>query len=119
VAAAFLFEEKEKATSLRTLVRKVNLTVADKLNREIQARTVSIRRIESIRQQVCAHRCQAKVPQDVFAEVKLTPFISSFSPFASVGFPKRSSVPEGQKYFAICRGAARESVNLSAHEHTH
>ena len=70
VAVEILFEQKEKATSLWALVQKAKPTIADKLEKEIQTHASSVRKFESIRHQACAHRWQAKRPQDVFEEVK-------------------------------------------------
>ncbi len=70
VATEILFEEKEKATSLWSLIRKSKPQVAHGLSEKIRAHNSSIENIEAIRHQVCAHRWQAKSPQEVFAEVR-------------------------------------------------
>jgi hypothetical protein len=71
VAVEILFEEKEKATSLWSLIRKSRPQLSSELTRRIQVHTSAINRIETVRHQVCAHRWQAKLPKDVFAEVQL------------------------------------------------
>jgi hypothetical protein len=71
VAVEILFEEKETATSLWSLIRKSDAQVASNLQKRIRAHKTSIKKVETIRHQVCAHRWQAKSPQGVFAEVRL------------------------------------------------
>jgi hypothetical protein len=71
VATEILFEDKEKATSLWTLMRKSRPEVATGLSEKIRAHEASIEKIEAIRHQVCAHRWRSKTPQEVFAEVHL------------------------------------------------
>src|SRR6266446_2726350 len=71
VATSLLFEEKEKATSLWSLIRTSKLGLRSKLTERIQAAGGLIKKIEAIRNQVCAHRWEARSPQDVFAEVRL------------------------------------------------
>jgi len=68
VATEILFEEKAKATSLWSLIRRSKLEKG--LSQKIPAlNNSSIKTIEAIRHRVCAHRWQAKSPQDFFAEV--------------------------------------------------
>lgn len=71
LAVEILFEKKEKATSLWSLIRKSKPKLFKELTGRIHAHTSSIKKIEAIRHQVCAHRWQAKSPQEVFAEVQL------------------------------------------------
>jgi hypothetical protein len=66
-----LFDDKEKATSLRNLIKKSQPQLAKELMEKIQLNNGNIRKIEAIRHQVFAHRFQAKSPRDVFDEVKL------------------------------------------------
>jgi len=66
-----LFEDKEKATSIWSLIRKAKPQVASELVQTIHAHKNSIDKIEAIRHRVCAHRSQAKSPASVFAEVQL------------------------------------------------
>jgi hypothetical protein len=72
VAADLLFCEKEKATSLRNLIKDIEESkpeLARKLNEQIPAGKGSIiEKIGIMRNQVCAHRWEAKTPQEVFAE---------------------------------------------------
>lgn len=71
VAVEILFEEKPKATSLWSLVRQAEPQLSSQLETRILAHYSSIKDIETIRHQVCAHRWQAKSPQEVLAEVQL------------------------------------------------
>ena len=72
VTADLLFEEKKKATSLRNLIRDIEMSkpaLAKKLNEKIPAgKGGLIEKIRIMRNQVCAHRPKAKTPQAVFAE---------------------------------------------------
>ena len=70
-ATAILFDDKEKATSLWNLIKKSKPETAKALGEKIQLNSASIKRVETLRHQVFAHRWQAKSPQDVFAEVQL------------------------------------------------
>jgi AbiU2 len=71
MATAILFEEKEKATSLWNLIKKSKPEIATTLSEKIQPINSSIKKIESLRHQVFAHRWQAKSPQDVLKETQL------------------------------------------------
>jgi len=72
VAADLLFCEKKKATSLRNLIRAIEMSkpeLAKKLNGKIPTGKGSlIEKIGIMRNQVCAHRWEAKTPREVFAE---------------------------------------------------
>jgi hypothetical protein len=71
VAVEILFKEMEKATSLWSLIRKSKPQLLNDLTRRILTHNSSIKKIEATRHQVCAHRWQAKSPQEVFAEAQL------------------------------------------------
>lgn len=71
-ATEILFEEKEKATSIWSLVRKAKPQVASVQAQRIQAHKSSINKIEALRHQVCAHRWQSKSPQGVFADLQFS-----------------------------------------------
>jgi len=71
VAVEILFEEKEKATSLWSLIRQSSPQPMNELARKIDVHRSSIKKIEAMRHQVCAHRWKAKSPQQVFIEVQL------------------------------------------------
>jgi hypothetical protein len=70
-ATALLFDGKEKATSLWSLIKKSKPETVKALGEKIQLNSVYIKKVEALRHQVFAHRWQAKSPQDVFAEVQL------------------------------------------------
>ena len=70
VVADLIFEEKRSATSLWSLIRKSKLELASRLSEKICAHNSSLKKIGAVRNQVCAHRWQAKSPQEVFAEVE-------------------------------------------------
>jgi hypothetical protein len=71
VTVDLLFEEKPSATSLWSLLRNLNSAHAKGLSKRILSHRNQLRKISSIRNQVCAHRWRAKTPEDVFNEVKL------------------------------------------------
>jgi hypothetical protein len=70
-ATTILFEDKEKATSFWSLIKKLKPELASKLNEKIRFKSSYIKKVETLRHQVFAHRWEAKSPQDVFAEVQL------------------------------------------------
>jgi hypothetical protein len=72
-ATDLLFHEDRngKATSLCNLIRDIEVSKQDfakKLNEKICAKRNLIEKIGILRNQVCAHRWEAKTPQEVFAE---------------------------------------------------
>jgi HAMP domain-containing protein len=72
VATALLFSEKEKSTSICSLIRHIqvpNPDLAKKLNERIRVNQGPIDELQKIRNQVCAHRWEKKTPQEVFDEV--------------------------------------------------
>ena len=69
VATSLLFEDKRKAISLRNLVVQAKPELEAKWNEKIRVNR-SIKELEKIRQQVCAHRWQKKSPQEVIDEVR-------------------------------------------------
>jgi lambda repressor-like predicted transcriptional regulator len=75
VAADLLFCDKEKATSLRNLIKDIQVSkpeLANTLNEQIRAGKGSlIEKIGIMRNQVCAHRWEAKTPQEVFGEASV------------------------------------------------
>jgi len=71
VGLTVLFDDKEKATSLWSLIEKSKPAVAKELGDKIRLNQNNIQKIEAIRHQVFAHRWQKKSPRDVFAEVQL------------------------------------------------
>ena len=77
VAADLLFNEKKKATSLRKLIKDIEVSnpqLAKKLNGKIPTSKGSlIGKIAIMRNQVFAHRWNAKTPQVVFHEASVTP----------------------------------------------
>jgi hypothetical protein len=76
VTVAFLYEDrKPKATSLCNLIRDLEgkkPDLANKLNEKIRATKDSISKIEILRNQVVAHRWEAKTPQQVWAKANVT-----------------------------------------------
>ena len=75
VTVAVLFHGKnEKATSLYNLIKDTEESkpeLAKRLNKEISANESNIKKIGILRNQVCAHRWEAKTPQEVFGEVSI------------------------------------------------
>jgi hypothetical protein len=71
VTVDLLFCKKQKATSLCNLIEDIEETkpeLAKSLNEKISLKNSLIEKIGDIRNQVCAHRWEAKTPQEVFAE---------------------------------------------------
>lgn len=71
MSVTILFDDKEKATSFWSLIRKSRPDLAKELTEKIQINNGKVRKIETIRHQFFAHRLQKKSPQDVFNEAKL------------------------------------------------
>lgn len=70
VNTAVIFDDKSKATSIWSLVNQSAPGLAAKLTQLIGSKSSSIKSVEALRNQVFAHRFQAKSPVDVFAEVR-------------------------------------------------
>jgi hypothetical protein len=72
VTIDLLFCKKQKATSLCNLIKDIESSrpeFAKGLNEKISLKDGLIEKIGGIRNQVCAHRWEAKTPKEVFAEV--------------------------------------------------
>lgn len=71
---ALLFKDKETEKSISNLIKQVEKTkplFAKKLNDQIYAKQDFLKRIKTIRHQVCAHRPKTKTPQQIFEEAAL------------------------------------------------
>jgi hypothetical protein len=67
-ATAILFDNKEKATSLWSLIKQSKPETANALAEKIRLNNGYIKKVKTLRHQVFAHRWQSKSPQEVFAE---------------------------------------------------
>jgi AbiU2 len=71
---AILFREKEAEKSIYGLIKHIEKTkpsLAKQLNDQIAAQNSLLKKVRTIRNQVCAHRAKTKKPQEVFSEASL------------------------------------------------